>query len=46
MEEYAKRGFTLTEETFDEFFKRIDKNADGEIDYVEFVNSMLTKLDC
>ena len=45
MEEYAKRGFALTEENFDELFKRMDKNADGELDYVEFV-SMLTKLDC
>ena len=46
MEEYAKRGFTLTEEIFDEIFRRMDKNADGEIDYVEFVSMLLTKLDC
>lgn len=44
MEECAKRGFTLTEENFDDIFKRMDKNADGELDYVEFV-SYMTKLD-
>ena len=46
VEEYAKRGFTLTEEIFDEIFKWMDKNADGVLDYVEFVSMMLTKLDC
>ena len=40
MEECAKRGFTLTEENFDDIFKRMDKNADGELDYVEFVSTL------
>ena len=44
MEEYAQRGFTLTEELFDQIFKKMDKNSDGEVDYVEFV-SLTTKLD-
>ena len=44
MEECGKRGHTLTEENFDQMFKQMDKNADGELDYVEFV-SMVTKLD-
>ena len=44
MEEYAERGFNLTEEHFDQIFKKMDKNSDGEIDYVEFV-TMMIKLD-
>ena len=44
MEEYAQRGFTLTEEHFDQIFKKMDKNSDGELDYVEFV-ALVTKLD-
>ena len=44
MEECAKRGHTLTEENFDQMFKQMDKNADGELDYAEFV-SVVTKLD-
>ena len=43
MEEYDKRGFTLTEENVIEIFKRMDKNADGELDYVEFVSMLF---DC
>ena len=44
MEECAKKGFTLSEENFHEIFKRTDTNADGELDYAEFI-SMIIKLD-
>ena len=36
--------FTLSEENFNEIFKRTDTNADGELDYAEFI-SMIIKLD-
>ena len=36
-EECTKRGLDLTEEWFEEIFKDLDINGDGEIGFAEFV---------
>ena len=36
-EECRKRGLDLTEEWFEEIFKDLDINGDGEIGFAEFV---------
>jgi len=39
-EECRKRGSVLAEKWFEEIFKDLDKNGDGEIDYAEFVSAV------
>ena len=39
-EECRKRGSVLAEKWFEEIFKDLDNNGDGEIDYAEFVSAV------
>ena len=44
-EECRKRGSVLAEKWFEEIFKDLDKNGDGEIDYAEFVSAVNLSVD-